>query len=117
MPSARTASWFRVDAVPFLAETWPRAIALDQASEPFVRARLERQGLLLLYTVHWPSQAFYTRSELSRLEDLRGSRPVPADMWIDWNYFFEIPGMEERYQQWLPGYLERKRQREAEGRR
>ena len=30
---------------------------------------------------------------------------------------FEIPGMEERYQQWLPGYLERKRQREAEGRR
>ena len=30
---------------------------------------------------------------------------------------FEIPGREERYQQWLPGYLERKRQREAEERR
>jgi TRAP-type C4-dicarboxylate transport system substrate-binding protein len=66
--------FFEVDAVPFLAETWPRAIALDQASEPFVRARLERQGMVLLYTVHWPSQAFYTRSELNRLEDLRGSR-------------------------------------------
>ena len=26
---------------------------------------------------------------------------------------FSIPGMEERYQQWLPGYLELKRQREA----
>ena len=26
---------------------------------------------------------------------------------------FAIPGMEERYQQWLPGYLERKRQRET----
>ena len=26
---------------------------------------------------------------------------------------FEIPGMEERYQQWLPDYLERKRQRES----
>lgn len=25
--------------------------------------------------------------------------------------YFEIPGMEERYQQWLLGYLERKRQR------
>ncbi|WP_336029996.1 peroxidase family protein [Geodermatophilus sp. FMUSA9-8] len=25
--------------------------------------------------------------------DLRGNRPVPADLWIDWNYFFEIPGM------------------------
>lgn len=66
--------FFEVDAVPFLAETWPRAVALDQASEPFVRARLERQGVVLLYTVHWPSQAFYTRSELNRLEDLRGSR-------------------------------------------
>ena len=27
-------------------------------------------------------------------EDLRGSRRIPADLWIDWNYFFEIPGMD-----------------------
>jgi hypothetical protein len=26
-------------------------------------------------------------------EDLRGSRPIPHNLWIDWNYFFEIPGM------------------------
>jgi hypothetical protein len=26
-------------------------------------------------------------------QDLRGNRPVPADLWIDWNYFFDIPGM------------------------
>ncbi|MHA6791952.1 peroxidase family protein [Pseudonocardia bannensis] len=26
-------------------------------------------------------------------EDLRGSRPIPENMWIDWNYFFDIPGM------------------------
>lgn len=26
-------------------------------------------------------------------QDLRGNRPVPANLWIDWNYFFEIPGM------------------------
>ena len=31
--------------------------------------------------------------------------------------YFEIPGMEERYQQWLPSYLERKRQREVKERR
>src|SRR5918997_1035807 len=49
--------FFEVDAVPFLAETWPRAIALDQASEPFVRARLERQGMVLPYTVHRADQA------------------------------------------------------------
>ncbi|MBJ7450707.1 MAG: hypothetical protein JHC71_01330 [Blastococcus sp.] len=26
-------------------------------------------------------------------EDLRGSRPIPHDLWCDWNYFFDIPGM------------------------
>lgn len=41
-----------------------------------------------------------------------------ADMALDLTRTcFEIPGMEERYQQWLIGYRERKRQREAEGRR
>jgi len=27
-------------------------------------------------------------------QDLRGSRRIPADLWIDWNYFFDIPGMD-----------------------
>jgi hypothetical protein len=27
-------------------------------------------------------------------EDLRGNRPIPANLWIDWNYFFDIPGLE-----------------------
>jgi Animal haem peroxidase len=26
-------------------------------------------------------------------EDLRGNRQIPASLWIDWNYFFEIPGV------------------------
>lgn len=26
-------------------------------------------------------------------EDLRGHRRIPADLWIDWNYFFDIPGL------------------------
>jgi hypothetical protein len=26
-------------------------------------------------------------------EDLRGNRPIPPSLWIDWNYFFDIPGM------------------------
>ena len=38
-----------------------------------------------------------------------------ADMALDLTRAcFEIPGMEERYQQWLIGYRERKRQRAAE---
>ena len=27
-------------------------------------------------------------------EDLRGNRQIPASLWIDWNYFFDIPGMD-----------------------
>src|SRR6185312_1336933 len=27
-------------------------------------------------------------------EDLRGNRQIPASLWIDWNYFFDIPGMQ-----------------------
>jgi hypothetical protein len=27
-------------------------------------------------------------------EDLRGNRQIPANLWIDWNYFFDIPGLE-----------------------
>ncbi len=66
--------FFEVDTIPFLADTRARAAVLDEVSAPFVRARLERQGLVLLYTVPWPSQAFFTRAELTRVEDLRGSR-------------------------------------------
>jgi Animal haem peroxidase len=27
-------------------------------------------------------------------EDLRGNRPIPTNLWCDWNYFFDIPGVE-----------------------
>src|SRR4051795_13048750 len=27
-------------------------------------------------------------------EDLRGGRPIPPTLWADWNYFFDIPGMD-----------------------
>jgi TRAP-type C4-dicarboxylate transport system substrate-binding protein len=66
--------FFEVDSVPFLADTWPASAALHQATEPFIRARLERQGLTLLYMVHWNSQGFYTRAPLTALEELRGTR-------------------------------------------
>ena len=67
-------SFFEADSVPFLADTWEASAALDAASQPFIRARLERQGLTLLYMVPWPSQGFYTRTEIRSVEDLRGTR-------------------------------------------
>ena len=66
--------FFDVDGVPFLADTWPAAAALHEATLPYIRARLERQGLTLLYMVPWASQGLYTRAELRGVEDLRGQR-------------------------------------------
>ncbi|WP_256336947.1 TRAP transporter substrate-binding protein [Belnapia rosea] len=66
--------FFEVDGVPFLAWTWPQAEALNVATEPYIRARLERQGLTLLYMVHWDAQGFYSKAELKSLADLRGTR-------------------------------------------
>ena len=66
--------FFEVDGVPFLAWTWPQAEALNAATEPFIRTRLERQGLTLLYMVHWDAQGFYAKTEIRSLADLRGTR-------------------------------------------
>lgn len=66
--------FFEVDGVPFLAWTWPQADALNAATEPYIRARLERQGLTLLYMVHWDAQGFYTRTPIASVQDLRGTR-------------------------------------------
>jgi TRAP-type transport system periplasmic protein len=65
---------FEVDFIPFLADTWAKARALNEVTEPLLRARFERQGMTLLYLANWPSQAFVTRTELNRVEDLRGTR-------------------------------------------
>lgn len=66
--------FFELDFIPFLADTWEKARALNEVTEPVLRAHLERQGLTLLYLAHWPSQAFVTRTEINRAEDLRGAR-------------------------------------------
>jgi TRAP-type C4-dicarboxylate transport system substrate-binding protein len=66
--------FFEVDGVPFLAWTWPQADALNAATEPFVRTRFERQGLTLLYMVHWDAQGFYSRTPITAVQDLRGTR-------------------------------------------
>ncbi len=66
--------FFEVDGVPFLAWTWPQADALNTVSEPYVRTRFERQGLTLLYMVHWDAQGLFTRTPITAAQDLRGTR-------------------------------------------
>jgi TRAP-type C4-dicarboxylate transport system substrate-binding protein len=63
---------FGVDVVPFLATSFDDAFKLYQASKPAVEKKLASQGLMLLYAVAWPPQGIYSKTELNKIEDLKG---------------------------------------------
>jgi len=66
--------FFEVDGTPFLADTWPLADKLMELTREPIAQRFEKQGLVLSYMVNWPSQAFYSKTEISKVEDLKGAR-------------------------------------------
>ena len=70
---------FEVDFIPFLADTWDRARALNEATEPLLRARFERQGMTLLYLASGRARASIAapRSRRWRRCAAPGSVPRP----------------------------------------
>lgn len=66
--------FFDADAIPFLVRDFAQSRRLAELQRPFIEARLQRQGLSLLYTVAWPAAGFYTQVPLTGIEVLRGSR-------------------------------------------
>jgi TRAP-type C4-dicarboxylate transport system substrate-binding protein len=66
--------FFDADAIPFLVRDFAAAKRLAEAQRPFVEARLQRQGLSLLYMVPWPAAGFYTQAPLASMDVLKGSR-------------------------------------------
>jgi TRAP-type C4-dicarboxylate transport system substrate-binding protein len=66
--------FFDADAIPFLVRDFAQAKRLADLQRPFVEARLQRQGISLLYMVPWPAAGFYTQVPLTSTEVLRGSR-------------------------------------------
>ena len=65
---------FEMDFIPFLADTWDRILKFNEVTVPALEARMARQGLTLLYVASWPSQAFYSKTALKTVDDLRGVR-------------------------------------------
>lgn len=65
---------FGFDSVPGLATSYADARKLYAASRQFLEARLDRMGLVMLYSVAWPPQAIYTKKPISSLADLRGTK-------------------------------------------
>lgn len=65
---------FKHDNIPFLATTYDDAKRLWEAAKPEVEKQLDKEGMMLLYTVAWPAQSLYTKEPVSSLDDLQGTK-------------------------------------------
>jgi TRAP-type C4-dicarboxylate transport system substrate-binding protein len=65
---------YEVDSVPFLARSFPEARKLWQVSRPAVEARLQKQGIKLLYATPWPPQSLFTQRAISAMADFKGMK-------------------------------------------
>ncbi len=66
--------FFDADAVPGLVQTFADARRLAAVQAPFIQARFERQGLLLLYMAPWPFVAITSNAPIPTVDALRGVR-------------------------------------------
>lgn len=65
---------FGFDSIPGLATSYAEARKLYGASRQFLEARLDRMGLVMLYSVAWPPQAIYAKKPIASLADLKGTK-------------------------------------------
>jgi len=63
---------YGIDSVPFLATDYAAARKLYDASKSVLEQRLDKQGLKLLFSVPWPPQGLYTKTEAKSLAELKG---------------------------------------------
>jgi len=64
--------FYGIDGVPFLATSYVDALKLYKASRKALEAKLDKQGMMLLYTVPWPPQGIYTNRTLNGVGDMKG---------------------------------------------
>ena len=57
-----------VDSQPFLATNYGAAMRLYQASKPEIVKGLDAKGLVFLYAVPWPAQAYTAKKKLIVLQ-------------------------------------------------
>lgn len=63
---------FGVDSVPFMATSFDAAGRLWQAAKPVMSKILQEQNLTLLYSVPWPPQGLYFKTEINSVDDMAG---------------------------------------------
>jgi TRAP-type C4-dicarboxylate transport system substrate-binding protein len=65
---------FGFDSIPGLATSYAEARKLYAGARQHLEARLDRMGLVMLYSVAWPPQAIYTKKPINSLADLKGTK-------------------------------------------
>jgi TRAP-type transport system periplasmic protein len=63
---------YGLDGVPFLATSYGESMKLYKASRKALDAKLDKQGMMLLYTVPWPPQGIYSNKRLASAADMKG---------------------------------------------
>ena len=62
---------FGVDGVPFLATSYKNAKSLYAAQKPVLQRYLDKQGVMLLFSVPWPAQGLYSVKSVDSISDMR----------------------------------------------
>lgn len=63
---------FGLDTIPFLASSYADAKKLYDARKAAIAAKLDSQGIMLLYAVPWGPQGLYAKKDINTVDDLKG---------------------------------------------
>ncbi len=65
---------FKLDNLPFLATDFEQAKKLYQVTKASIEKKLDKDGMMLLYTVPWPPQGIYSKEAVDTIDDLKGAK-------------------------------------------
>jgi TRAP-type C4-dicarboxylate transport system substrate-binding protein len=63
---------FGLDTIPFLASSYAESKKLYGARKAAMSAKLDSQGVMLLYAVPWGPQGLYAKKDINTIDDLKG---------------------------------------------
>jgi TRAP-type C4-dicarboxylate transport system substrate-binding protein len=63
---------FGADGIPFLADSYDKAMKLWAVQKPMLDKKLAEQGMMVLYAVPWPPQGIYVKKPINSAADLKG---------------------------------------------
>jgi len=65
---------YKLDNLPFLATNFDQAKKLYTASKATIEKKLDKDGMMLLYSVPWSPQGIYSKKAINSIEDVEGGK-------------------------------------------